>query len=322
MKDVSAMENYGEILIYQSDDGLTNVEVKIQDETVWLTQQQMAELFQTSRINVVEHIKHIYDEGELDEISTCRKFRQVRKEGKREIAREIPFYNLDMIISLGYRVKSIIATNFRRWATERLKEYRKTGEEISDIEYELIPCDGFIGSKEFDLDKTIYDLNSRIKLLSSQADKLDYIVAIASGIACGILDILLVGDFDLTNGRNVVSDKTDDFVKKIAEMLEGKKMNDVKSAVKALEKRFPIPSDGNTPDFGGGLQHHLRDFAHHPTIVGLAFSLLTQFTEKSYGTDANGVFLVVDIKEKSNPFIGKDISQKILMGTITWFSIL
>ena len=126
------MENYGEILIYQSDDGLTNVEVKIQDETVWLTQQQMAELFQTSRTNVVEHIKHIYDEGELDEISTCRKFRQVRKEGKREVAREIPFYNLDMIISLGYRVKSIIATNFRRWATERLKEYMIKGFTMDD----------------------------------------------------------------------------------------------------------------------------------------------------------------------------------------------
>lgn len=126
------MENYGEILIYQSDDGLTNVEVKIQDETVWLTQQQMAELFQTSRTNVVEHIKHIYDEGELDEISTCRKFRQVRKEGKREVTREIPFYNLDMIISLGYRVKSIIATNFRRWATERLKEYMIKGFTMDD----------------------------------------------------------------------------------------------------------------------------------------------------------------------------------------------
>lgn len=132
MKDVSAMENYGEILIYQSDDGLINVEVKIQDETVWLTQQQMAELFQTSRTNVVEHIKHIYDEGELDEISTCRKFRQVRKEGQREVAREIPFYNLDMIISLGYRVKSIIATNFRRWATERLKEYMIKGFTMDD----------------------------------------------------------------------------------------------------------------------------------------------------------------------------------------------
>lgn len=74
-------------------------------------------------------------------------------------------------------------------------------------------------------------------------------------------------------------------------------------AVKALEKRFPIPSDGNTPDFGGGLQHHLRDFAHHPTIVGLAFSLLTQFTEKSYGTDVNGVFLVVDVPEQPSPLL-------------------
>ena len=126
------MDNYGEIPIYQSDDGLTNIEVKVQDETVWLTQQQMADLFRTSRTNVVEHIKHIYDEGELDENSTCRKFRQVRKEGNREVAREMPFYNLDMIISLGYRVKSSIATNFRRWATERLKEYMIKGFTMDD----------------------------------------------------------------------------------------------------------------------------------------------------------------------------------------------
>ena len=126
------MENLGEILIYQSDDGLTNIEVKVHDETVWLTQQQMAELFQTSRTNVVEHIKHIYEEKELDETSTCQKFRQVRKEGNREVNRELPFYNLDMIISLGYRVKSAIATNFRRWATERLKEYMIKGFTIDD----------------------------------------------------------------------------------------------------------------------------------------------------------------------------------------------
>lgn len=126
------MEDYGEFLIYQSEDGLTNIEVKIQDETVWLTQQQMADLFQTSRTNVVEHIKHIYEEGELDEDSTCRKFRQVRKEGSREVSRKIPFYNLDMIISLGYRVKSKIATNFRRWVTERLKEYMIKGFTMDD----------------------------------------------------------------------------------------------------------------------------------------------------------------------------------------------
>lgn len=188
-----------------------------------------------------------------------------------------------------------------------------------DIKYELIPYDNFKDSQEFDFDKNIYDLNSQIEVLSSQADNLDYIVAIASGITCGLLDILWVGEFDLADGRSVANDKMDSFVKKTAEMLEGEKFDDVKSAVKALEKRFPIPSDGNTPDFGGGLQHHLRDFAHHPTIVGLAFSLLTQITEKSYGTDANGIFLVVDVPEKSKPFIGKDIPQKILMGVITWF---
>lgn len=186
-----------------------------------------------------------------------------------------------------------------------------------DIRYELIPYDGFIGSQEFDFDKTIYDLNSQIELLSSHADNLDYVVAIASGIACGLLDILWVGEFDLAGGRSVASDKVDSFVKRTAEMLERKKFDDVKSAVKSLEKRFMIPSDGNTADFGGGLQHHLRDFAHHPTIVGLAFSLLTQFTEKSYGTDVNGVFIAVDVPEKSKPFIGKDIPQKILMGTLT-----
>ena len=104
------MENQGEIIIYQTEDGLTHIEVKIEDETVWLSQQQMADLYQTSRTNVVEHIKHIYEEGELDEQSTCQNFRQVRQEGSREDARNIPFYNLDMIISLGYRVKSSIAT--------------------------------------------------------------------------------------------------------------------------------------------------------------------------------------------------------------------
>ena len=125
-------KNQGEIVIYQTDDGATKIDVRFVDETVWLTQQQMAELFQTSRSNVVEHIRHIYEEGELDEISTCRKFRQVRTEGNRQVTREIPYYNLDMIISLGYRVKSMIATNFRRWATERLKEYMVQGFTMDD----------------------------------------------------------------------------------------------------------------------------------------------------------------------------------------------
>ena len=132
MADKIGTGECGEILIYQTDDGQTNIEVKIEDDTVWLTQQQMSELFQTSRTNVVEHIKHIYEDGELDEISTCRNFRQVRKEGNREVTRQIPHYNLDMIISLGYRIKSVIATRFRQWATQRLKEYMIKGFTIDD----------------------------------------------------------------------------------------------------------------------------------------------------------------------------------------------
>ena len=122
----------GSIIVYQSESGQTKIDVRFQDETVWLTQQQMAELFQSSRTNIVEHIKHIYEEGELVESSTCRNFRQVQTEGTRQVTRDVSFYNLDMIISLGYRVKSRIATQFRRWATELLKEYLKKGYALDD----------------------------------------------------------------------------------------------------------------------------------------------------------------------------------------------
>ena len=126
------IENKGDIVIYKTQDGLTKINVKFEDETVWLSQQQMALLFQTSRTNIVEHIKHIYEEGELEQLATCRNFRQVQTEGNRKVEREIPFYNLDMIISLGYRVKSIVATQFRRWATELIKEYLKKGYALDD----------------------------------------------------------------------------------------------------------------------------------------------------------------------------------------------
>lgn len=126
------MEDNNQVIIYQSEDGETHIDVKFTGETVWLSQQQMADLYQSSRSNVVEHIKHIYEDGELDEESTCRNFRQVRQEGARQVAREIPYYNLDMIISLGYRIRSVIATHFRRWATERLKEYIIKGFTMDD----------------------------------------------------------------------------------------------------------------------------------------------------------------------------------------------
>ena len=126
------MKTSSEITIYKTNDGATKVEVRMEEETVWLTQQQMTELFQTTRTNVVEHIQHIYNEGELSEKATCRKFRHVRMEGSREVSRELPYYNLDMIISLGYRVKSAVATQFRIWATKVLREYMIKGFSIDD----------------------------------------------------------------------------------------------------------------------------------------------------------------------------------------------
>ena len=121
--------NNSEILIYQSENGMTKIDVKIVDETVWLTQAQLCELYQTSKSNVSEHIKHIFEEGELDQESVVRKFRTTGTDGKNY---NVIHYNLDMIISLGYRIKSIIATNFRRWATERLKEYMIKGFTMDD----------------------------------------------------------------------------------------------------------------------------------------------------------------------------------------------
>ena len=121
--------NNSEILIYQSENGMTRIDVKIVDETVWLTQAQLCELYQTSKSNVSEHIKHIFEEGELDQESVVRKFRTTGTDGKKY---NVIHYNLDMIISLGYRIKSIIATNFRRWATERLKEYMIKGFTMDD----------------------------------------------------------------------------------------------------------------------------------------------------------------------------------------------
>ncbi len=121
--------NNGEIVIYQTDEGHTKIDVKFQDETVWLTQAQLCELYQTSKSNISEHIKHIFEEGELEENSVVRKFRTTGADGK---SYNITHYNLDMIISLGYRVKSLIATQFRRWATERLKEYMIKGFTMDD----------------------------------------------------------------------------------------------------------------------------------------------------------------------------------------------
>lgn len=169
-----------------------------------------------------------------------------------------------------------------------------------------------------DPDLAIYELDRQIDMLRSKADGLDYLVAACSGILCGALDTLWVGELDLTRGREWSSETVDGFVTQIAK-LTGYNGSDVRGAVAHLERIAPIPSDANTSNFGGGLQHHLRDFAHHPTVAGLAFSLLTQFTGKTYGTATNGVFLVVDVPAKALGLIGETVPEKLLFGTVTWF---
>ncbi len=125
-------ENKSQIVIYQTESGETKLDVRFQDETVWLTPKLMAELFQTTPQNITIHLKNIFDEGELEEKATCKDFLQVQIEGKREVKRERQFYNLDAIISVGYRVKSKQGTQFRIWATQRLKEYIIKGFALND----------------------------------------------------------------------------------------------------------------------------------------------------------------------------------------------
>jgi len=125
-------ENKSQIIIYQTENGETKLDVRFQDETVWLTQKLMAELFQTTSQNITIHLKNIFEEEELDEEATCKDFLQVQKEGSREVKRKQKFYNLDVIISVGYRIKSHVATKFRQWATQHINEYIVKGFTMDD----------------------------------------------------------------------------------------------------------------------------------------------------------------------------------------------
>lgn len=127
------MENTNSaFILFKTEDQKISVDVRLEDETVWLTKDQMALLFDKGRSTISEHISNVFKEGELEETSTCRKFRQVRLEGNRTVERDVDHYNLDVIISVGYRVKSLRGTQFRQWATKRLNEYIRKGFAMDD----------------------------------------------------------------------------------------------------------------------------------------------------------------------------------------------
>ncbi len=153
-------ENKSQIIIYQTENGETKLDVRFQDETVWLTQKLMAELFQTSVPNINMHLKNIFEEGELEESRTIKEFLIVQQEGKREVKRQQVFYNLDVIISVGYRIKSNIATKFRQWATNHLREYIVKGFVLDDkrLKNPDLPFDYFE-----ELEKRIQDIRTSEK---------------------------------------------------------------------------------------------------------------------------------------------------------------
>ncbi len=147
MRDETAK---GEILVYQTDDGKIKLDVRLERETLWMTQSDMAQLFQCSADNISLHLKNIYDEGELTEAATTEEFSAVRQEGTRQVRRMLTFYNLDVVISVGYRVKSLIATRFRIWATLRLKEYIVKGFVMDDERLKNPPVKGSAAPDYFD----------------------------------------------------------------------------------------------------------------------------------------------------------------------------
>jgi hypothetical protein len=135
------------LLLYEAEDGQTRIEVRLQDETVWMTQAAMAELYQITPQNITTHLKAIYNEGELEALATCKEYLQVQREGSRKVSRSRKFYNLPAIIAVGYRVRSLRGTQFRRWATERLNEYLVKGFTMDD---ERLKAGVNIGSDYFD----------------------------------------------------------------------------------------------------------------------------------------------------------------------------
>jgi len=164
-----------ELIIYQTEDGQTKIQTRLEDETVWLTQAQMVELFGKAKSTLSEHIKNVFEEGELEKLATVRNFRTVQIEGNREVERDLEYYNLDVIISVGYRVKSLQGTRFRQWATSRLREYIVKGFTLND---DLLKEAG--GGQYFDeLLERIRDIRSSEKVfwrkvLDIYATSMDY----------------------------------------------------------------------------------------------------------------------------------------------------
>lgn len=167
------------------------------------------------------------------------------------------------------------------------------------------------------LNQALQEVNAKLERYTSKADYTDYALAVSSGILAGLIDSLFVGEFVLDDANSWGNEKANRFVFSVAKS-QGYQGSSLPGAIQYLEECFPIAADKVTNEFGGGLQHHLRDFSHHPTPVGLICSILTQFTHEVYGTDTAGAFKAVALQEDGLALVGKNLPEKVMFGVVNW----
>lgn len=195
----------------------------------------------------------------------------------------------------------------------------KTKEINQELEEDVVSAEAKVEAPGIDhLNTELARVNQELERYTNHADKADYALAVTSGVLAGLVDSLFVGEFSLEYANQLGNQQAEKLVLKVAKY-QGYSGTDLGQAIKHLEDQFPIAADKATAAFGGGLQHHLRDFSHHPTPVGLVCSILTQFTGSVYGTDVAGVIQCVPLNKDGLNLVGKSFPEKIMFGAVNWF---
>lgn len=298
-----------EVILYQTENNQAQVEVRFDGDTVWLNQYQLAELFQTDRTSILKHLKNIYVEGELDENATCAKFAQVRKEGNRMVTRELLNYNLDAIISVGYRVNSKRGTQFRQWATQRLKEHLVQGYTINQ--------------------KRLDELQQTVQLITEKAKdvtNIDEAKGIMNIISQYTQSFVLLNQFDSNSiepkelNENITYEIKYAEAKKAVTQLKGQ----------LIDKKEATELFGNEKDksFEGTLQSVVQTFGGHylySSIEEQAAHLLYFIIKNHPFTDGNkriGAFMFVWFLEKNKHRFKRDGEIKINDNALVTLALL
>jgi len=305
-----------EVIVFKPKDGKTEFQVvlDVEHDTVWATEQQIMDLFGKARRTIEYHIKNIYEEGELDREATWREFRQVQKEGDREVSRKVSIYNLDVIISVGYRVKSQIGIEFRKWATQRLKEYLLKGYSINQ---KLLQTE----QKKIEiLQKEIYSLNK--ELFKTQMTLTDGLLSIISHYSKSF-ELLDKYDKDELSSENLIRD-----------IIYVIKYTDVKQAIQHLKSDLITKGEasnlfGNEKDesfrgiLGSISQTVFGDLAY-PTIEEQAVQLLYSIIKGHPFNDGNkriGSFIFVWFLEQNKHHLNKNGERKINDNTLVTLAL-